>query len=55
MRKVFITLGIIIIILVAALFILPTFFKGDIIRIIQRQIEKNIDAEVVIGDVQLSM
>lgn len=55
MKKVFIILAIILVLLVAALFILPSFFKGDIIKIIQNQTEKYIDAEVSIGDIELSM
>lgn len=55
MKKVFIILAIILVLLVAALFIIPSFFKGDIIKIIQNQTEKYIDAEVSIGDIELSM
>lgn len=55
MKKVFIILAIILVLLVAALFIIPSFFKGDIIKIIQNQTEKYIDAEVTIGDIELSM
>lgn len=55
MKKVFIILAIILVLLLAALFIIPSFFKGDIIKIIQNQTEKHINAEVSIGDIELSM
>lgn len=55
MKKVFIILAIILVLLLAALFIIPSFFKGDIIKIIQNQTEKHIRAEVSIGDIELSM
>lgn len=55
MKKVFIALAIIFVLLIAALFILPSFFKKDIIKIIQNQTEKHINAEVSIGDIELSM
>lgn len=55
MKKVFIILAIILVLLLAALFIIPSFFKGDIIKIIQNQTEKHIHAEVSIGDIELSM
>lgn len=55
MKKVFIILGVIFVLLLAALFIIPSFFKGDIIKIIQNQTEKHINAEISIGDIELSM
>lgn len=55
MKKVFIILAIILVVLLAALFLIPVFFKGDIIKIIQNQTEKHINAEVAIGDIELSM
>ena len=55
MKKVFITLAIIIVVLIAALFAIPYLFKGDIIRIIENQSEKYINAKVDIKDIQLSM
>lgn len=55
MKKVLITLAIIIGLIIAALLILPTFFKGDILRIIQKQSSKYINGELTIEDVSLSM
>ncbi|MEG2340838.1 MAG: AsmA-like C-terminal region-containing protein [Odoribacter sp.] len=55
MKKVLITLGIIIVLLIATLLILPTFFKGDILRIIQNQSSRYIKAELKIEDMSLSM
>lgn len=55
MKKVFIILAIIFVLLLATLFIIPSFFKGDIIKIVQNQTEKHINAEVSIGDIELSM
>lgn len=55
MKKIIISIIAIIVLLLGALLILPSFFKGDIIRIIQNQSSKHIKAEVVIGDISLSM
>lgn len=55
MKKVFITLAIIIAVFIGALFAIPYFFKGDVLRIIQKQAEKQVNADVMIGDIELSM
>lgn len=55
MKKVLLTLSVIIIVLLAVLMIIPVFFKGDILRIIQNQSAKYINAELKIGDMNLSM
>lgn len=55
MKKVLITLSVIILVLIAILMILPVFFKGDILHIIQNQSSKYIKAELKIGDIDLSM
>lgn len=55
MKKVFISLGVIIGLLVVALFVLPVFFKGDILRFVLKESSKYIRAEVTIEDVSLSM
>ena len=54
-KKVFITLGVVIFVLFAVVLILPTFFKGDILRIIQNQSSRYLRAELKIGDMNLSM
>lgn len=55
MKKILITLSVIILVLIAILMILPVFFKGDILQIIQNQSSKYIKAELKIGDIDLSM
>lgn len=55
MKKVFITLAVIIAVFIGALFAIPYFFKGDVLRIIQKQAEKQVNADVTIGDIELSM
>ena len=37
MKKVFITLGVLILVVITALMVIPTFFKGDILQIIEKQ------------------
>lgn len=55
MKKVFITLAIIIVLIVVALMVIPVFFKSDILRLIEEKSSKYIQAELAIGDVNLSM
>lgn len=55
MKKVFITIGVLIFVLFVALLVTPTFFKSDILRIIQNQSSRYIRAELKIGDMNLSM
>lgn len=55
MKKVLITLAVIIIVLITALLVIPTFFKGDILRIVQNQSSRYIKADLKIGDLNLSM
>lgn len=55
MKKILIAIAIIFGLIIAALIIIPTFFKEDIIRLIQKEASKSINAELHIGDVSLSM
>ena len=55
MKKVFITLAIIIVLIIVALMVIPVFFKSDILRLIEEKSSKYIQAELAIGDVGLSM
>ena len=55
MKKVFITLGVLILVVIKALMVIPTFFKGDILQIIEKQSAKYINAKLKIGDMNLSM
>ena len=54
MKKVFITLGVLILVVITALMVIPTFFK-DILQIIEKQSAKYINAKLKIGDMNLSM
>ena len=51
MKKVFITLAIIIVLIIVTLMIIPVFFKSDILRLIEEKSSKYIQAELAIGDV----
>lgn len=55
MKKVLITLAVIVVVLITALLVIPTFFKGDILRIVQNQSSRYIKADLKIGDMNLSM
>lgn len=55
MKKVFITLGVLVFVVITALMVIPSFFKGDILQIIERQSAKYINAKLKIGDMNLSM
>ena len=55
MKKVFITLGVLILVVITSLMVIPTFFKGDILQIIEKQSAKYINAKLKIGDMNLSM
>ena len=55
MKKVFITLGVLILVVITALMVIPTFFKGDILQIIEKQSAKYINAKLKNGDMNLSM
>ena len=55
MKKVFITLGVLILVVITALMVIPTFFKVDILQIIEKQSAKYINAKLKIGDMNLSM
>ncbi|MDE6452184.1 MAG: AsmA family protein, partial [Odoribacter sp.] len=55
MKKTLLILSIIVIVIISVLFALPVFFKGDILQIIQRQVSDQIEAELKIGDMSLSM
>lgn len=55
MKKVLIVVSIVIVVIIATLMIIPVFFKGDIVQIIQNQSSRYIKAELKIGDMSLSM
>lgn len=55
MKKALLISSGIVVVLVSALLILPVFFKGDILQIIERQASNQINAELKIGDMNLSM
>ena len=55
MKKVFITLAIIIVLIIVTLMVIHVFFKSDILRLIEEKSSKYIQAELAIGDVHLSM
>lgn len=55
MKKAAAIIGVIILVFIAILVIVPVFFKGDILRIIQNQTSRYIQADLKIGDMSLSM
>ena len=55
MKKLFITLAIIVGVIVIALIVTPLFFKDDIIKLVESQSAKYIKSELAIGDIRLSM
>ena len=55
MKKLFITLAVIIGVIIIALIVTPLFFKDDIIRLVESQSSKYIKSELAIGDIRLSM
>lgn len=55
MKKIIVILSVIIILIFSALIVIPVFFKGDILQIIQHQVSNHIKAELKIGDMSLSM
>jgi len=55
MKKVFITMFTIIVLLIVALMVIPVFFKSDILKLIEEQSAKYIRPKLEIGDVSLSM
>ena len=55
MKKLLITLGIILGIIIIALIVIPVFFKDDIIKLVESQSSKYIKSELSIGDIRLSM
>lgn len=55
MKKALIAIGAIVCVIFATLWIIPTFFKNDILQIIQTQSSRHLRAEVKIGDMSLSM
>lgn len=55
MKKVFIIILSIFILILIALITIPVFFKSDILRLIEEQSSKYIKADLKIGDVNLSM
>lgn len=55
MKKVFAITGILVCAVFAALWVIPTFFKSDILQIIRKQSSRHLRAEVQIGDMSLSL
>lgn len=55
MKKVLLTLSVLLVLIVSTLLILPTFFKEDILQIIQQQVSNQLKAELKIGNMNLSM
>ncbi len=53
-KKVFLIIGIIFILLLAALFVLPIIFKDRIVEEIKVQINENVNADIDFGDFDLS-
>ena len=53
MKKVFVTLAIIIVLIIVTLMVIPTFFKSDILRLIEEKSSKYIQAELAIEDVHV--
>ena len=52
MKKLLITLGIILGIIIIALIVIPVFFKDDIIKLVESQSSKYIKSELSIGDIR---
>ena len=55
MKKIIIVIVSILVLFIAALWLVPVFFKGDILRLIERQSSKYIQSDLEIKDVRLSM
>lgn len=55
MKKAILITVSVLVVFIAALFVLPVFFKKDILRLIERQSARYIKSELTIGDVSLSM
>ena len=55
MKKLLITLGIILGIIIIALIVIPVFFKDDIIKLVESQSSKYIKSELSIGDIRLRL
>lgn len=55
MKRVLIAVSSIVLILILVLFAIPLFFKGKVIELANQQIEKQIDADVSIKDIDLSL
>ena len=54
-KKIFKILGIIFILLLAAIIVLPMVFKDDIIAKVKEEINNNVNAQVDFGDFDLSL
>lgn len=55
MKRILVTLVIIIVLLTGAAIVLPAIYKDDVIKIVKKEINKNIDAKVNFEDVSLSL
>jgi len=55
MKRVLIVLGIIVILFIAAIVLIPIFFKPQITEIIKKQVGKQVNATLDFGDVDLSL
>lgn len=53
-KKISIIVASVLVLIIALLLLLPIFFKGDILKMVEKQSANYINAELVIGDVSLS-
>jgi hypothetical protein len=54
-KKIFIGIGVFFLVIIAALFAIPIFFKDQIVAKIQESINENVDAKVTFADADLSL
>ncbi|MEG0499676.1 MAG: AsmA family protein, partial [Rikenellaceae bacterium] len=54
-KKITIIVASVLVLIFALLLLLPIFFKGDILKLVEKQSAEYINAELVIGDVNLSL
>lgn len=55
MKKIILIVSSILVLIFVILFTIPVFFKGDIVKLIEKQAAANMKAELHIGDMNLSM
>lgn len=53
-KKIIIIVASVLVLIIASLLLLPIFFKGDILKMVEKESANYINAELVIGDVNLS-